>query len=58
VLLVEQNARYALETANRGYVLQTGSIFASGSCDALKKDLRVQQAYLGGTAGSSPTVSP
>ena len=32
VLLVEQNARYALETASRGYVLQTGSIIASGSC--------------------------
>ena len=30
VLLVEQNARYALETASRGYVLQTGSIVASG----------------------------
>ena len=58
VLLVEQNARYALETANRGYVLQTGSIIASGLCAALKQDQRVQQAYLGGTAGSSPTVSP
>ena len=30
VLLVEQNARYALETASRGYVLQTGTIIASG----------------------------
>ena len=30
VLLVEQNARYAFETASRGYVLQTGSIIASG----------------------------
>ena len=30
VLLVEQNARYALETAHRGYVLQTGSIIAAG----------------------------
>ena len=58
VLLVEQNARYALETANRGYVLQTGSIIASGSCDALKQDQRVQQAYLGGTAGNPLTASP
>ena len=47
VLLVEQNARYALETASRGYVLQTGSIIASGHCEDLKQDPRVQQAYLG-----------
>jgi len=47
VLLVEQNARYALETASRGYVLQTGSIIASGSCALLREDERVHQAYLG-----------
>jgi branched-chain amino acid transport system ATP-binding protein len=47
VLLVEQNARYALETASRGYVLQTGNIIASGTCAALKQDPRVQEAYLG-----------
>ena len=47
VLLVEQNARYALETASRGYVLQTGSIIVGGTCEALKHDERVKQAYLG-----------
>ena len=47
VLLVEQNARYALETASRGYVLQTGSIMASGTCAELAKDARVREAYLG-----------
>jgi branched-chain amino acid transport system ATP-binding protein len=47
VLLVEQNARYALETASRGYVLQTGSIIASGTCESLKQDPRVKEAYLG-----------
>jgi branched-chain amino acid transport system ATP-binding protein len=47
VLLVEQNARYALETASRGYVLQTGSIIASGSCATLRADERVREAYLG-----------
>jgi branched-chain amino acid transport system ATP-binding protein len=50
VLLVEQNARYALETARRGYVLQTGSIVASGPCAALREDERVRHAYLGGGA--------
>ncbi|HEV2546791.1 MAG TPA: ABC transporter ATP-binding protein [Stellaceae bacterium] len=47
VLLVEQNARYALETASRGYVLQTGAIIASGSSAALRDDARVKEAYLG-----------
>jgi len=47
VLLVEQNARYALDTASRAYVLQTGSIIASGACAALRNDDRVRQAYLG-----------
>ena len=47
VLLVEQNARYALETASRGYVLQTGAIIAAGTCAALKQDERVKEAYLG-----------
>jgi branched-chain amino acid transport system ATP-binding protein len=50
VLLVEQNARYALETASRGYVLQTGLIIASGPCAKLKDDERVREAYLGGGA--------
>src|SRR5882672_4115011 len=47
VLLVEQNARYALETASRGDVLQTGSIIAAGPCAVLKQDERVKEAYLG-----------
>ena len=50
VLLVEQNARHALETASRGYVLQTGSIIVSGTCATLRKDDRVRQAYLGRSA--------
>ena len=50
ILLVEQNARYALETASRGYVLQTGDIIASGPCAALKQNPRVQEAYLGRSA--------
>jgi len=50
VLLVEQNARYAFETASRGYVLQTGSIIASGPCAELARDERVREAYLGRAA--------
>ena len=50
VLLVEQNARYALQTASRGYVLQTGSIVTSGLCQTLREDKRVQEAYLGRVA--------
>jgi branched-chain amino acid transport system ATP-binding protein len=50
VLLVEQNARYAFETASRGYVLQTGNIMISGSCAELASDARVREAYLGRAA--------
>jgi branched-chain amino acid transport system ATP-binding protein len=53
VLLVEQNARYALQTASRGYVLQTGAIAASGSCQTLREDKRVQEAYLGRAAAQA-----
>ena len=56
VLLVEQNARYALQTARRGYVLQTGSIAASGSCQTLREDKRVQEAYLGRAAAEKGAV--
>ena len=57
VLLVEQNARYALQTASRGYVLQTGSIATSGSCQTLRQDKRVQEAYLGRTAAPTGAIS-
>ena len=50
ILLVEQNARYALDTASRGYVLQTGRIIASGPCAALREDARLRDAYLGRAA--------
>jgi branched-chain amino acid transport system ATP-binding protein len=47
VLLVEQNARAALAIADRGYVVETGRIAASGSGAELLADDRVQVAYLG-----------
>jgi branched-chain amino acid transport system ATP-binding protein len=53
VLLVEQNARYAFETASRGYVLQTGSLMVSGSCAELARDTRVREAYLGRAAAKA-----
>ncbi|RTL72911.1 MAG: ABC transporter ATP-binding protein [Hyphomicrobiales bacterium] len=48
VLLVEQNARAALETADRGYVLETGSIVLEGAAKDLMHDPRVASTYLGG----------
>lgn len=48
--LVEQNARAALETANRGYVLEMGEITITGPAADLMHDPRVAQTYLGGHA--------
>lgn len=48
ILLVEQNAQMALSIADRGYVLQTGSIVTMGNCIDLLNDERVKKAYLGG----------
>jgi branched-chain amino acid transport system ATP-binding protein len=47
ILLVEQNTRLALMTANRAYVLVTGEIVLSGSCQELREDPRIRAAYLG-----------
>ena len=50
VLLVEQNAKMALNIANRGYVIETGSITMEGKASDLADDPKVKQAYLGGAA--------
>jgi len=47
ILLVEQNALMALSVANRGYVLETGSIVMHDTGEVLKKNEKVQKAYLG-----------
>ena len=47
VLVVEQNANLALEIADRGYVLEAGTIVAAGSADELMRDESVRKAYLG-----------
>jgi branched-chain amino acid transport system ATP-binding protein len=51
ILLVEQNARLALEIAHRGYVMESGAIALAGEARALLADARVREAYLGEGAG-------
>jgi len=48
LLLIEQNARIALQFAHRGYVLDTGAIVASGDAKELMNNPDVKKAYLGG----------
>ena len=47
ILLVEQNALMALDAANRGYVLETGTIALSDDAKALRENERVRKTYLG-----------
>jgi branched-chain amino acid transport system ATP-binding protein len=47
VLLVEQNARLALQAANRGYVMDSGLVTMSGDAKTMLDDPKVRAAYLG-----------
>jgi branched-chain amino acid transport system ATP-binding protein len=47
ILLVEQNANYALDISARGYVLETGQVVLEGDSERLRTDPEVQKAYLG-----------
>lgn len=47
ILMVEQNAKLALETADRGYVIENGAIVLEGPARDLASNPRVQEAYLG-----------
>ncbi len=47
ILLVEQNARMALQVADRGYVLQTGEIVLNDSAENLRRNEMVRKSYLG-----------
>ena len=47
ILLVEQNANLALQTAHRGYVLEAGQLILTDVASALLNDRRVRKAYLG-----------
>ncbi|MBK9364041.1 MAG: ABC transporter ATP-binding protein [Rubrivivax sp.] len=53
ILLVEQNARAALEVADHGYVLETGSIALQGPAAELADDPRVIETYLGASAAKA-----
>jgi branched-chain amino acid transport system ATP-binding protein len=48
ILLVEQNARLALQFSQRGYVLESGSLVLEGTSAELLEDPEVKKAYLGG----------
>jgi branched-chain amino acid transport system ATP-binding protein len=48
ILLVEQNANFALEVSNRAYVLETGTVALSDDAEKLRDNPDVQKAYLGG----------
>ncbi len=47
ILLVEQNTHMALRAANRGYVLELGRVFIHGTPEELRRDERLEEAYLG-----------
>jgi branched-chain amino acid transport system ATP-binding protein len=47
ILLVEQNARIALQVASRGYVLQTGVVVLNDTAENLRRNEMVRKAYLG-----------
>jgi branched-chain amino acid transport system ATP-binding protein len=51
ILLVEQNARLALELAHRGYVMESGQISLAGKASDLLNDPKVREAYLGEEVG-------
>ena len=50
ILLIEQNAKLALEVSDRGYVMESGAITLAGDARALLHDPKVRAAYLGEAA--------
>jgi branched-chain amino acid transport system ATP-binding protein len=47
ILLIEQNAKLALEVSDRGYVMESGEVTLSGDAKELLSDPKVRAAYLG-----------
>ena len=56
ILLVEQNAKQALQVADRAYVLETGRVVFSGDAEDLLLSQEVQKAYLGGRRGDGSGI--
>ena len=56
ILLVEQNARAALQIASHGYVLETGTVAMAGPSEAISRDARVAATYLGRIADNNAAV--
>ena len=50
ILLIEQNAKLALEVSDRGYVMESGEVTLSGNAKELLSDPKVRAAYLGESA--------
>ena len=57
VLMVEQNVKKALAVADRGYVLERGSLVASGPAKLLARSTVIQEAYLGSAASDTTTAA-
>ena len=57
VLMVEQNVRKALAIADRGYVLERGTLVASGPAKLLARSAAVREAYLGAASNESTTAA-
>mgnify|MGYP000979021808 CR=1 FL=1 len=53
ILLVEQNARMALEAAHYGYVLEVGRVVMADACERLMQSKDIQEFYLGGKEDSA-----
>lgn len=56
ILLVEQNARLSLAIADRGYLLENGTILREDRAEVLRNDPAVQAAYLGGAVAAAPVA--
>jgi branched-chain amino acid transport system ATP-binding protein len=50
ILLVEQNARMALQAASRGYIMENGKVVLDGTADELRNNQDVREFYLGGAS--------
>lgn len=57
VLMVEQNVKKALAVADRGYVLERGSLVASGPAKLLSRSTVIQEAYLGSASSDTTTAA-